>query len=409
MSDGRLKTLSRADTEEIHAAQKRYAHIATTIDDAIAKLAKIVDAGSDGLRGKYVEPLKEDAEKIKDKLAKAAVRYEDVATEIGRYEPELERAKTEVAAAQRDEGEAEHAESRAKAMPDPQEGPDGTIGPEEQQKGADKQRAKDEAAAQLTAAKNRLTGALDALDVAGKRFGDAVNCNRYDDGLTDSTSDKIKAVFSIISKVFGILGMILTAFALLLPGVNLLVIAGIAAGAVALIADSVLLAYGEGTALDVAFGAFALFLGGVGLALAKFGKQIGNVTKLLGSFKFKPGVWGPGGPIPLPNWGQIITSAPRPGFFSLDWANLKGAGSVWANLFRTGNFRQFVFDFKSKLLGISGFKDLVGLFTGGAKLKPVWLIWAGSNIFFSIGAGLAFAGGRQTEVIDDVGGQDDDE
>ena len=43
------------DVERIEEARKRYQKIAVTIDDAITRLGKIVDAGSDSLAGQYVE------------------------------------------------------------------------------------------------------------------------------------------------------------------------------------------------------------------------------------------------------------------------------------------------------------------------------------------------------------------
>ena len=138
MSDRRVGTLRAADPSEIEAAQKRYQHISMTIDDAVAKLQKIVDAGEEGLRGEWVGPLKKDAESLKGDLGKAAVRYRDVATEIKKYEPELQHAITEVAAATAAEDDGNASLTRANAMPDPQKGPDGVIPPEEEQKAAEK-------------------------------------------------------------------------------------------------------------------------------------------------------------------------------------------------------------------------------------------------------------------------------
>ena len=201
-----------------------------TIDDAVAKLQKIVDAGEEGLRGEWVGPLlKKDAESLKGDLGKAAVRYRDVATEIRKYEPELQHAITEVAAATAAEDDGNASLTRANAMPDPQKGPDGVIPPEEEQKAAEK-RAQ-EAASQTTAAKNRLVNALNDLDVAGKRLGDAVNCKNYDDGLTDKINWRVMAIFKKISEIFGIIAMVLTALAFLIPGLNVLAIAGMAAPA----------------------------------------------------------------------------------------------------------------------------------------------------------------------------------
>lgn len=282
MSDGRVKTLKRADIAEMDAVQKRYQHISQTIDDAVQGLQKIVDAGGDGLAGEWVEPLKTDAASIKDSLTKAAVRYHDVANEIDRYEPELQHAMTEVTAAENDQHDSDTAVNRANALPDPQKGPDGTVSAEEQQKATDKTRAQEEAASQVSAAKNRLTAALDALDVAGKRFGDAVNSKTYDDGLSDSPKDKILAVFKKISDIFAVIALVLTALAFLVPGLNGIAIAALVVGAVVLISDSVLLANGEGEALSVALDALGLGIGGLAARLAKAKNSLDDYKKLLG-------------------------------------------------------------------------------------------------------------------------------
>ena len=391
MSDGRLRTLAGADPAEIDSVQKRYQHISDTIDDAVTKLQKIVDAGGDGLVGQYVEPLKKDASSIKDDLSKAATRYRDVATEITKYQPELEHAITEVRAATGDEADADTAVTRAHAMPDPQKGPDGTISPEEQRKAVDKQNATEQAQSQVTAAKNRLTGALDALDVAGKRFGDAVNCNRYDDGLTDSTKDKILNAFKWISKIFGIIAMVLTALAILIPGVNLLVIAGVVAGAVLLISDSVLFANGEGSLANVLLDVFGLGLAGFAAGFAKLAKMTGSFAKFLNAFKFKPGTWGPGGPIPLPNWGETIAGiAPEAGFFRSNWTAFVAGLQNWKNLF-TGNFTAFWRGWMTGLFDMKTFGDLIAL-GGGISKQGWWFFWGGLNLSFNLGASLIFAG-----------------
>ncbi|ROT33427.1 hypothetical protein [Micromonospora sp. HM5-17] len=387
MSDDRLATLRAADLTQIEAARKRYEHISATIDDAVTRLQKIVDAGEEGLRGQWVVPLKKDAEDLKDKLSKAAVRYRDVATEIKKYEPELAHAIDEVNAATRDEEEGNASLTRANAMPDPQPGPDGTIPPEEEQKGDDKRRAQDAANAQITAAKNRLTRALDALDVAGKRFGDAVNCKRYDDGLTDKINWRVMAVFKKISEAFGIIAMVLTALAFLIPGLNVLAIAGAVAGAVLLIADSVLLAGGDGSVLSVVLDAVGLGFAGLGAAFGAFGKQINAFTKLLKTFPhlkinpdFRPG-------------GQVIElfdlsrppaiGAPRPGFFDV--------GKSWfSQLFGTNVFKDLGF-----LSGISALGNFFGHTASG--LRWIFASWGGLNQLFNLGAGLIIAGMQATQ------------
>ncbi|WP_433389176.1 hypothetical protein [Micromonospora sp. KLBMP9576] len=403
MSDKRLERLRRANPADIEAAQKRYQLISDTIDDTVSKLQKIVDAGENALRGKWVDGVKKDASSLKESLGKAAVRYHDVASEIKKYEPELERAITDVNAAERDEADASASLNRATAMPDPQRDADGNIPPEEQQKGEDKRRAQDDADAQLSSAKSRLTGALDALDVAGKRLGDAVNCKNYDDGLTDKISWRIMNVFKKISEIFGIIAMILTALAILIPGLGWLALAGVVAGAITLIADSVLLGGGDGSVLAVVLGAVGVAFGGLAAAFGAFGKSITAISKLskpAANFKlhtvFKPN----GLVIEMSNFAKpFAINAAKPGFFNfLASTNAKLFGNGFGGLMKT---------WWNAFAGIGTLKNLgalknVPLFGGlfnttGTRLQAVFATWGGLNQAFAFGAGLVAAGLQATK------------
>lgn len=187
-------------------------------------------------------------------------------------------------------------------MPDPQKSSDGTTTPAEQQKATDKSKAQSDADGKLAAAKTRLNNALDALNVAGKRFGDAVNCKNYDDGLTDSYKDKLDAVMAKISQIFAIIGMILAALAILIPGVDVLVIAGVVAGAVTLVANIVLYHDGKGSVVDVILGVVGLGLAGAGAAISLIGKGLSAGAKAaaaLGGKVPKPIVTGGGNNIEM--------------------------------------------------------------------------------------------------------------
>ncbi len=386
MSDGRLKTLKRADPVEMDAVQKRYQHIADTIDDAVTKLQMIVDAGEEGLRGEYVAPLKEDAESLKDSLSKAAVRYRDVAVQCEKYEPELLHAIDETKLAENAEADGSTALNQANAMPDPQKGADGTISPEEQQRGIDKQRAQDAASGDITAAKNRLTAALDALDVAGKAFGDAVNCKNYDDGLTDKINWRVMAIFKMISKIFGYIALILAVLAFVIPGVGLLALASVVATAVLLVADSVLLAGGDGSVLSVVLDAVGLGFAGLGALAGKFATAFEGAAKfwknLPTMFKFKPGGVG----IEMFDFAKpVMIAGPKPGFFQAGWNWLTGgSGNFWkgwtnglfsANAFKGLDFLKTLNLGPGFASGLNGFKWILGT-------------WGGVNQFFNLGAGV---------------------
>jgi hypothetical protein len=390
--DGRLATVDRADLANIESAQKRYQHISDTLDDAIAKLQQIVDNGSEGMIGQWVEPLKDDAKSIKDDLAKARTRYHDVAAQIAIYQPDLEHGKDQITAALHDSLEAKDALTGAKGLPDPQKGSDGKISSEEQQKGTDKQNAINEANGNISAAKNRLTAALDALDVSGKRLGDAVNCKNYDDGLTDSLKDKILAVFKMISKIFGVLALILTALAFLIPGVNLLVIGGIVAGAVLLISDTVLYANGEGDLSSVLLDAFGLGLGGLAAGIGKISGLVGDMAKSMGALKFLPALGAGGKVIPLVDAGGMLGGITKgPGFFGAMWNGLKDAGGLWKNIFTGGGFKAFFADYGALILDLGTFDELLS-FGRGLGLTNWYRAWGGLNIIFNLGAGAIWGG-----------------
>jgi hypothetical protein len=402
----------RADPDAVDAAQKRYQHIAETIDDATAKLQMIVDTNSDSLAGQYVGGLKSDAGSLNDRLKKAAVRYHDVANEIGKYEPDLHQGLTETAGALADAEAAQSAQTKANGMPDPKKNPDGAVPADQQQAGDDKNKAVSAANDQMTAAKQRLTNALDALNVAGKRFGDAVNCKNYKDGLTDSFKDKLDAVMAKISQIFAIIGMILGALAILIPGVDVIVLAGVVAGAVTLVANIVLYHDGKGSVLDVVLGAVGLGLAGLGAIASVVGKGLSSAAKGAASFGGRgpnnfpmvplrpPGAAGAGGagrgvpnfsrpfgpgnapaprpvpnfsrpfgpgntpaPRPVPNFSRPFGPAPAPSNAATQWQNL----SDWFNNPAT-----------NALLGKFGFTTPdVGFWASAlAQFKDAGTMWA---------------------------------
>ncbi|MFI9645764.1 hypothetical protein ACIHAA_05625 [Streptomyces sp. NPDC052040] len=349
----------RADPDVVRDAQKRYQHIAATIDDATAKLQKIVGTSSDSLAGQYVEGLKSSANSLNDRLTKAGVRYHDVADEIAKYEPDLDRGLSETAGALTDAEAAHDAQTKAKGMPDPQKKPDGTTDPDEQAKGDAKNKATSDADAKMAAAKTRLDNALNALNTAGKRFGDAVNAKNYKDGLTDSFKDKLDAVMAKISQIFAIIGMVLAALAILIPGVNVLVIAGVVAGAITLVANIVLYVDGKGSLADVILGAVGLGLAGLGAIASVVGKGISSAAKAAASAGARPrpipvgggngGIpmvplrpvgaggrptpnfsrpFGPGNPRPVPNFSRPFGPGNQPG------AAASGAGRPVPNFSR---------------------------------------------------------------------------
>ena len=278
-----------ADPDKVSSAQQRYQNIASTIDDAVSRLQKVMDDNAEGLVGQYIDGLRKTAGSLHDKLQKAGVRYHDVADQIKIYQTPLQDGLDETAAALNDANAAAGQQKQATGMPDPQKGSDGTISPDEQKKGTDKTNAENQANDALSAAKNRLNNALDALNTAGKRFGDAVNSKNYNDGLSDTWKDKMDEILGWFSKILGYIGMALGAIALLIPGLDVVVLAGVVVGAASLIVNSILYADGKGSVLDVVFGAIGLGLGFIGVGAAQLAKGLANDAKVLAGITGRPG------------------------------------------------------------------------------------------------------------------------
>jgi hypothetical protein len=278
-----------ADPDKVASAQTRYQNIASTIDDAVSRLQKVMDDNAEGLVGQYIDGLRKTAGSLHDKLQKAGVRYHDVADQIKIYEPELQHGLDESAGALSDADAAAGQQQKANVMPDPQKGSDGSVSPTEQQKSTDKTNAKNQADDALSAAKNRLNSALDQLNVAGKRLGDAVNSKNYNDGLSDTWKDRMDEILGWFSKILGYIGMALGAIALLIPGLDVVVLAGVVVGAAALIVNSILYADGKGSVLDVVFGAVGLGLGFIGIGAAQLAKGLASDAKALSGLTGRPG------------------------------------------------------------------------------------------------------------------------
>ncbi|MBM6406063.1 hypothetical protein JQN72_17640 [Phycicoccus sp. CSK15P-2] len=455
-----------ADPDQIHVSQGRYKNIATTIEDSVATLTKIVETNSESLAGQYVDALREDAQSLRDRLTKAGVRYSDVAREIAIYEPELDRALHESAGALEDARAAEAAQTKADAMPDPQEDEDGSVSAEERQKGRDKTAAQDRADGSLSAARSRLDSALAALDVAGKRLGDNVNEKRYEDGLTDSFKDKLDAVMAQISRIFAIIGMVFAVLAILIPGVNVLVLGSVVAGAVALVANTVLYAHGKGSVLDVVLGAVGLGLAGVGAGLSLVAKGMSQSAQSLAritrgfrtvntrppQLNFTPGGMGqninlgrmtpgaPGVPAGGPSVVQGLGPARNISVFppvnnsATQWRNLSdwfnnpatnwllGKGGqitpdvgFWRSTVEQlkgardmwkglfSNPGTFAKDWAGVIGGWSGYRDLSAVMSAvGGKASPLWMVWGGFNGTFELGGNLVYNGGRLEEWMPSV-------
>ncbi|MET8011473.1 hypothetical protein ABZU86_10305 [Streptomyces sp. NPDC005271] len=82
--------------------------MSNTHKEIVAQVKRLKAIGDgEGLKGEYVDELKDSAEKLAGKLEKAAGRYEHVATQLGKWKGRLEHAQTETAGALKSAKEAE--------------------------------------------------------------------------------------------------------------------------------------------------------------------------------------------------------------------------------------------------------------------------------------------------------------
>jgi hypothetical protein len=343
-------------------------------------------------------------------------------------------------------------------MPDTQKNPDGSLTADGQSQQTTKTNAQNSADDQLNAAKARLTNAMDNLTSAGTKLGDAVNCNNYNDGLTDSAKDKLDAILKILSTVFGAIGMFLAGLALLIPGLNVLVLGGVLAGIGGLVVDSILYHDGQGSVLDVVFGALGIGLAGIGAGVAQLAKGLAsgarataNAVESVGDqaphLDFSDGAFGDNielgnldEPLPAGGGGQgggnviATNNFITPQNAATDWANISdwynnplvnaalgklggvtpdvgfwksletqfgAAKNMWGSVF--SDPIGFLSEFGGVLGGWSGYRDLASIMGAVDEgISPLWFAWGGISGLFGVGYGLGYTGGRLTGSIPDV-------
>ncbi|UZN03125.1 hypothetical protein [Cellulomonas sp. S1-8] len=411
------------DLEKVTEFRRRYVGISETLDSAVGRLDRVVSQGSEGLAGQYAEGLREDAGKVREQLSKAAVRYGDVAREVTTYEPELDHALTETRAGLADAQAGADALVAAEGLPDGKPDEEGVLDPDETAKDAQKRDRIATAGDAVSAAKRRVQTAFDRLQVAGKRLGDAVNCKNYDDGLTDSTWDKVLAVLKIVSKVLAIIAMALAILCFLFPGVALLLAASVIVALAAVAVAGILYAKGEEGLPDLLFAIFGVLLLGGATVATLVGRSIGNAARAartnigdtLGGIAMNS--FGPGGRImpvigrnaaqwrkqsdwfdnPLTSWlmraGGRGGLVPEVGFWRSSIEQMSTAMKMWPKLWTSPG--AFFKEWAGVVGGWGGYRSIAGLqqITGQAT-NPVWWAWGVGNSIFTIGTGLIWTGGR---------------
>lgn len=282
-----------ADVPVVNDLVRYYTTIAQEITSESDVLRRIGEGDESQFKGETADAVRSKSKEVAESLQRMSGRYEAIRDALTGYVPSLESALDESAAALRDAEEAAVAGSRANGMPDPSENRTDDAPPltdEQHDAVAAKQRATTAADDAANAAKARLQRALDGLDDAGKAAANTIRA-AWDDGLHDSTWDKIKAFFSallkIIVKIFTYIGIALAALAILIPGVGMLTFMAAVAAAVTLVANIALAGMGEGSWLDVITSAVGLVLVGVGGALTKIASTAKTVGLAKGAAAFQ--------------------------------------------------------------------------------------------------------------------------
>jgi hypothetical protein len=242
-----------ADLPEMNSRLAYFRSLAETMRTEGQRLSQI--ASGESLKGQYADKLRSSAGTVAKDLDQVVGRYEAVVQALGDYQPALDTALLGSSQALDDAIDANAALLAADAMPTVTAPPGQQLTTQQEQANTDKTTATDAAADRLNAARQKLAGALSALDQAGQTAAAAIR-KGFNDGLTDSAWDRFKYAFKkflqILVKILTYIGMALAVLALVIPGVGEMVLAaGVALGAVTLAANIALKALGGGSWADI--------------------------------------------------------------------------------------------------------------------------------------------------------------
>jgi hypothetical protein len=271
-----------ADTNAIQDKVDHYRSIADEMRDSADRLHRI--AAGQELVGQYADELRTSAGQVADDLGRVVGRYDAVATALNAYEPELEHALAESAAALDDAVAADGAARAAAGIPTVQAASGQQLTSDQQAQNDEKTARTHQAADQLSAARARLDRALTGLDDAGQHAAGVIR-QGFGDGLKDSGWDRFVHGFmkflKILVKVLTYLAMALAVIALVIPGLGEIILAaGIAIAAVTVVANGILAGTGNGSWADFGVAIAGLLTFGVGKVL---GPAIQKVIKTVGT------------------------------------------------------------------------------------------------------------------------------
>ncbi|MEV0599481.1 hypothetical protein AB0I82_09300 [Streptomyces sp. NPDC050315] len=214
------------DPYDIREEARRLENIAATIKDQARLLRQ---AGQNqNLKGKYADKLKEGAGDLADKLSKVEGRYTKVSGLLREWAKELEYAQEET----------RKALSQAK------------VDEKDEDKVDDAKGRMADAVSHYLRLGNKIAGEIeDALD-------DDIEDSLWDDAV-GWVAEHAEG-FKLFLDILGWIGTALAIVAMFIPGVNLLVIAGLAIGLAVVAGRMMLVAAGKASWMDVAFDCIGL-------------------------------------------------------------------------------------------------------------------------------------------------------
>ncbi|MYS24292.1 hypothetical protein GA0115240_16315 [Streptomyces sp. DvalAA-14] len=271
------------DPHEIRTESSRLGKMAATIRDQIALLQDI--AGDDNI-GKFADTLRETATDLRDGLDKVATRYEHVSEYLGHWADDLDQCQSDslraLARAQAVATTANAPELKpAPGSPQPQ------LTPEQQQRQAAAERARQAAQDELAGAKAQLARTKSHRDDRAGFWKQRIEDTEHD-GLKDSRWDSFKDFIhqhaELIKLLADVCTWIVTALVIVSLFIPVLDIATALLGGLmlaALLGHTAVALTGDGSWIDVGLDVFAL---------ATLGASSWSEALLKGSTGFADGV-----------------------------------------------------------------------------------------------------------------------
>jgi hypothetical protein len=255
------------DPGQISQEAQHLAAVADQITSEVAMLRKI--ATTDDEVGKHADKLRSSAGSLADQLDKVVGRYQQVSSALTSWIPELEQAQS-MSLQALDQAEGPYRQLNQSAAL-----PSGQLNAQQKQQVADHQNAMRQAQGEIEAAIALLNRATSLRDAQGSHYAGIIN-QACDDGVKDSWWDDFEnwvsqyaGIIKDICQVLEVIATVLAVIALFIPGLDIIVILGIAASALALIGRTMLAATGNGSWFDVVLDAVALLTFGAGKIVGK--------------------------------------------------------------------------------------------------------------------------------------------